>query len=57
MAHMAELHLHLEGQRPDHPSWAADEADDVFDAADLERAMLASRAQAYAELGELAATA
>lgn len=57
MAHMAELHLHLEGQRPDHPSWVADEADDVFDAADLERAMLASRAQAYAELGELAATA
>ena len=57
MARMAELHLHLDGQRPDHPSWMADEVDDVFDAADLERAMLASRAQAYAELRELAATA
>jgi len=53
MRGMAEPHLHLEGQRPDHPWWVADEADDVFDATDLEQAMLASRAQAYAELREL----
>jgi len=53
MRGMADLHLHLEGRRPDHPWWAADEADDAFDAADLERAMLESRAQAYAELREL----
>jgi len=51
---MADLHLHLEGQRPDHPWWAADERDDPFDAPDLERAMLESRARAYAELRELA---
>ena len=47
------LHLHLEGTRPDHAGWTADERDDVFDAADLERAMLESRQQAYAELREL----
>jgi len=51
---MAELHVHLEGTRPDHAGWTADERDDVFDAADLERAMLESRQRAYAELGELA---
>jgi hypothetical protein len=50
---MADLHLHLEGSRPDHPGWTADERDDVFDAADLERAMLESRERLYAELREL----
>lgn len=50
---MADLHLHLEGTRPDHAGWTADERDDVFDAADLERAMLESRQQTYAELREL----
>jgi hypothetical protein len=50
---MADLHLHLEGARLDHPGWTADERDDVFDAGALERAMLESRARAYAELREL----
>ncbi len=50
---MAE-HLHLEGTRPDHPAWMAEERDDVFDAAALERAMVESRQAAYAALRELA---
>ncbi|MFP5576748.1 MAG: hypothetical protein ACLGIZ_00765 [Acidimicrobiia bacterium] len=50
---MAE-HLHLEGTRPDHPTWMAEEPDDVFDAAALERAMVESRQAAYAALRELA---
>jgi hypothetical protein len=51
---MADLHLHLEGSRPDHPDWTADDRDDVFDASALERAMRESRERAYAELRELA---
>ena len=49
--------MHLEGQRPDHPWWVAGDDDDVFDAASLERAMVESRARAYAELRELATSA
>jgi hypothetical protein len=47
-------HLHLEGATLDHPAWTAEERDDVFDAAGLERAMLESRQAAYAALRELA---
>ena len=47
-------HLHLEGPVVDHPEWMADEGDDVFDAAALERAMLESRRDAYEALRELA---
>lgn len=50
---MAE-HLHLEGAQLDHPAWAAEDRDDVFDGAGLEQAMLASRQATYAALGELA---
>jgi len=51
---MADLHLHLEGRRLDHPGWTADDGEDVFDAGALERAMRESRERAYAELRELA---
>lgn len=51
---MADLHLHLDGPRLDHPGWAADDGDDVFDAAAMEQAMRESREQAYAALRELA---
>lgn len=51
---MADLHLHLDGERPEQPWWTTDERDDVFDATALERAMLESRRRTYAELGELA---
>lgn len=47
-------HLHLEGTTLDHPAWMAEERDDVFDAAALERAMLESRRAAYDALRELA---
>lgn len=47
-------HLHLEGSTLDHPAWATDERDDVFDAVALERAMVESRQAAYAALRELA---
>jgi hypothetical protein len=47
-------HLHLEGATLDHPAWTAEERDDVFDAAGLERAMLESRESAYAALRDLA---
>lgn len=50
---MAE-HLHLEGTRVDHPAWMADDHDDAFDDAALERAMVESRQAAYAALRELA---
>jgi len=56
MGPMADLHLHLhlEGARPDHPDWTADDVDDVFDASALEQAIRESRERAYAELRELA---
>lgn len=47
-------HLHLEGTTLDHPAWMADQRDDVFDAAALERAMVESRRAAYDSLRELA---
>ena len=50
---MAE-HLHLHGSTLDHPAWNADERDDAFDDAALERAMVESRQAAYAALRELA---
>jgi hypothetical protein len=50
---MAE-HLHLDGSTLDHPAWAAEERDDVFDAAAMEQAMLESRRSAYEALRELA---
>ena len=53
MAPMPE-HLHLEGPTLDHAAWMADQRDDVFDAAALERAMVESRQAAYDALRELA---
>lgn len=50
---MAE-HLHLHGPTLDHPTWAADQSDDAFDDAALERAMVESRRAAYEALRELA---
>ncbi len=50
---MAETHLHLTGTALDHPEWTADQRDDGFDAAALERAMVESRRRAYEALREL----
>lgn len=46
-------HLHLEGTPVDHPEWMADQLEDTFDAAALERAMVESRQRAYEALREL----
>lgn len=51
---MPETHLHLEGAVADHPEWMADQRDEGFDAAALERAIVESRRATYEALRELA---
>lgn len=47
-------HVHVEGPRPDHPAWMADQRDDGFDDAALEAAIVESRRATYEALRELA---
>lgn len=51
--HQLDGHLHVEGAPVDHAEWSAEPRDEGFDAAAMERAMIAARREAYASLATL----